>query len=272
MNYSKFNWLALLFLIAAWPLFTFPLGAHAQEWLLKEADVANVGLAYEGPSAALDFEKNFRTKNDNGKPVPLDECQNIRQLTEEFWSKKHVLSDFKEFRTEGQIGAIVIVKTEFCCDGSRLCAVTTACMEKKSTPLIGRFRVYAGWIKNHPNHHAGSWDQWDQKVIDEYGFNQGPGARIVVMVPTFDGKMYQWFSDAADLELSLSYFEYNKGQTPKLERFLAVAVKYAPGEATGIEPSEFRGQEESSALHPAASLSEHSQVKRPFTARRRRGR
>src|SRR5688572_4294100 len=117
MNYSKFNWLALLFLIAAWPLFTFPLGAHAQEWLLKEWDVANAS-ADEGPSAALDFEKSFRTKNDNGKPVPLDECQNIRQLTEEFWSKKHVLADFNAFRTEGQIGAIVIVKTEFCCEDS----------------------------------------------------------------------------------------------------------------------------------------------------------
>lgn len=271
MNYSKFNWSALLFLIAACPLFTFPLGAPAQEWLLKEAD-ATAESADQGPSAALDFEKRFRTKNDNGRPVPLDECQNIRQLTEEFWSKKQVLADFNAFRTEGQIGAIVIVKTEFCCEDSRLCAVTTACMEKKSTPLIGRFRVYAGWIKNHPDHKAGSWDQWDQKVINEYGFIQGPGARIVVMVPTFDDKMYQWFSDAGDLELSLSDFENNKGQTPKLERFLAEAVKYASGEATDVEPSEFRAQDESSAIQAVASRSEHSPVKRPYTARRRRGR
>lgn len=149
-----------------------------------------------------------------------------------------MLTDFKQSHTKEQIGAIVIVKTEFCCDGSRLCAVTTACMEKKSTPLIGRFRVYAGWIKNHASHEAGSRDQWDQQVVDEYGFVQGPGARIVVMVPTFDGKMYQWFSDASDLELSLSDFESNNGRTPRLEQFLADAVKYAPGESPAVEPSD----------------------------------
>jgi hypothetical protein len=189
----------------------------------------------EGPSAALAFEKSFRSENDDGKAVPLDACQNIRQLTEGFWTKKHVLTDFKQFHTEGQVGAIVIIKTEFCCDGSRLCAVTTACMEKKSTPLIGQFRVYAAWIKNSPDHKAGRRNQWDQAVIDEYGFIQGPGARIVVMVPTFDGKMYQWFSNASDLGLSVADFESNHGRTPELERFLAEAVKYAPRQAPDIK-------------------------------------
>jgi hypothetical protein len=107
-------------------------------------------------------------------------------------------------------------------------------MEKRSTPLIGRFRVYAGWIKNHPNQETGNRYQWDQEVIDEYDFVQGPGARIVVMVPTFDGKMYEWYSDATELELSLWDFENSHGQTPKLEQFLAEAVKYAPSEAPDV--------------------------------------
>jgi len=227
---------ARLTLIAICTLLTFPRGADAQDLQPpSDVDVVITESTDEGPSAALAFEKSFRGERDDGKPVPLDSCHNIRQLTEEFWSKKHVLADFKQYRTEGQVGAIVIVKTEYCCDGSRLCAVTTACMEKKSTPLIGRFRVYAAWIKNSPDHKGGKRNRWDRSVIDEYGFVQGPGARIVVMVPTFDGKMYQWFSSASDLSLSLSDFENHHGSTPELERFLAEAVKHAPVEAPEMD-------------------------------------
>lgn len=240
MAYSLFNWFGLLFLIATGSCFTFPHSARAQEDVpLQESVTVTAAAADEGPSAALAFEKRFRGENNHWKPIPLEKCQNIRELTEELWSKKHVLADFAKFRTKGQAGAIVIIKTEFCCEDSRLCAVTTACMEKKSTPLIGRFRVYAGWIKNHPNHEAGSRIQWDQNVIDEYGFVQGPGARVVVLVPTVDGdKSYQWFSDATDLGLSLSDFENNHGQAPKLEQLLAEAVKYAPPESPSVELSD----------------------------------
>jgi hypothetical protein len=229
MNCSTFSWFVRLSTVAFWLLLIFPGGTHAQTSPIDEADVAINEVVDEGPTAALAFEKSFREK-DGGKPVPLAECQNIHELTEEFWSKKHVLTDFKQFRTQEQVGAIVIVKTEFCCDGSRLCAVTTACMEKKSTPLVGRFRVYAAWIKNSPEHQGSSRSEWDQMVIDEYDFVQGPGARIVVMVPTFDGNMYQWFSSASDLGLSQSDFESHQGRTPELERFLAEAMKYAPSE------------------------------------------
>ncbi|GIW55626.1 MAG: hypothetical protein KatS3mg082_2030 [Nitrospiraceae bacterium] len=189
-----------------------------------------VSPSAEGPGAAMAFEKSFRGEgnSDTWKPIPFEQCSHITPLTEELWSKKHVLTDFKRNRTPDQIGVIVFVKTEYCCDGSRLCAVTTACMEKKSTPLIGRFRVYGGWIKNHPDYREHGRAEWDQQVIHEYGFVQGPGARVVVMVPTFDGLMYQWFSNASELELSLSEFERDEGRTPALEKFLAEAVKYAP--------------------------------------------
>ena len=188
--------------------------------------------ALTGPAAALAFELSFQDPDRyrDSKPVHLNQCKNITELTDKLWSKKDVLTDFKKHRTEGQIGVIVFLKTEFCCDGSRLCAVTTACLEKQSTPLVSRFRVYSGWIKNHPDLPDRNWSSWDDQVIEEYGFVQGPGARVAVMVPTWDGKMYQWHSNATRLELSQSEFEQRQGRTPALERFLAEAIKYAPQE------------------------------------------
>lgn len=189
-----------------------------------------VEVAAEGPIAALEFEKSFRdpVNRRKSKPIRLDQCENITELTKDFWSKKHVLSDFKKHRSANQIGAIVIVKTEYCCKGSRLCAVTTACLEKKSTPLIARFRVYAGWIKNNPDHPDEEWEEWEDDVIEEYDFIQGPGARIVVMVPLGDGQMYEWHNTATKLGLGKRSFEKHMGETPKLESFLQVAIQYAP--------------------------------------------
>ena len=110
------------------------LSVHAQE----SSEVAPEVVVREGPSAAFEFEKSFRDANrrSDSKPIDLQQCENITKLHVDFWSKKHVLTDFKKRRTVDQIGVIVIVKTELCCRGSRLCAVTTACMEKKSTPLV----------------------------------------------------------------------------------------------------------------------------------------
>ncbi|MBC8352044.1 MAG: hypothetical protein H8E66_08640 [Planctomycetes bacterium] len=223
MSIAKSCRIGILIQIVAYQVMTYSIHAFAQE----PSDVETIESVLEGPSAAFAFEKSFRDPDlyRNSKPVRLDQCENITALTTDLWSKKDVLTDFKQYRTEDQVGAIVIVKTEYCCDGSRLCAVTTACMEKKSTPLVGRFRVYAGWIKNNPDR---AWSQWDDNVIREYEFIQGPGARVVVMVPTWDGKMYQWHSTATRLDLSASDFDRHQGETPKLEAFLEEAVKYAP--------------------------------------------
>lgn len=211
-------------------------GVRAQE----SHDVESVVVVAEGPSAALEFEKSFRDPGNYwaSKPIHLDKCKNITELTKDLWSKKHVLTDFKKHRTEEQVGVIVFVKTEYCCHGSRLCAVTTACMEKKSTPLVGRFRVYAGWINGNPDHPYDQWGQWEQDLINEFGFIQGPGARIVVMIPTWDGKMYQWQSTASDLYLNEWTFEANKGETPNLESFLQTAIKFAPKEIPSLDQSE----------------------------------
>ena len=224
---------SVLFQTVVWCATACSVDAHAQE----STDVEEAVVAVEGPRAAFDFEQSFRDPEtySDSKPVDLSQCRNITELTTDLWSKKHVLTDFKQARTAEQVGVIVIVKTEYCCDGSRLCAVTTACMEKKSTPLIGRFRVYAGWIKNHPEYGEEGRSQWDEDVIEEYDFIQGPGARVVVMVPTWDGKMYQWFSTATKLDLSASDFEEHEGETPTLESFLEEAVQYAPDEIRKLE-------------------------------------
>ena len=226
MNISFVRPLGTLAWVVAGCLVMLSGSVHAQE----SSEVAPEVVVREGPSAAFEFEKSFRDANrrSDSKPIDLQQCENITKLHVDFWSKKHVLTDFKKRRTVDQIGVIVIVKTELCCRGSRLCAVTTACMEKKSTPLVGRFLVYAGWVKNDPDFPDYERREWDSKLIEEYDFIQGPGARLVVMVPTWDGKMYQWHSTATKLDLFGSTFEKNQGETPKLEAFLQTAIDYAP--------------------------------------------
>ena len=212
--------------VAAGCSMVWSVGVCAQE----SSEVEPVVVVREGPRAAFEFEKSFRGSDgrQDSQPIDLQQCENITKLNTDFWSKKHVLTDFKKRRTVDQVGVIVIVKTELCCRGSRLCAVTTACLEKKSTPLVGRFLVYAGWVKNDPDYPDDERREWDTELIDEYDFIQGPGARIVVMVPTWDGKMYQWHSTATKLDLFGSTFETNQGETPKLEAFLQTAIDYAP--------------------------------------------
>lgn len=226
MNIIDPRRLEIAFPVAACCLIAGSVHAAAQE----SNGAADVLEDLEGPNAAFDFEQRLRDPDNDGtwSPVPLDACKNITPLTKEMWSKKHVLTDFKKHRAQDQVGVIVIVKTEYCCHGSRLCAVTTACLEKRSTRLVNRFRVYAAWIGDHPEHYDAAWSRWDDDVIDEYDFVQGPGARLVVMVPTGDGKMYMWQSTARSLDLNRWTFEASKGETPKLESFLQDAVKHAP--------------------------------------------
>lgn len=271
MRCSQFRRFARLALIAVWAFVAIPRCVEAQQ-AFPDAVAARVREkpTEDGPSVALAFEKSYRDNKHHGKPVPLDACSNIRPLTEEFWTKKQVLADFAQGRTDEQLGAIVIVKTEFCCDDSRLCAVTTACLEKKATPLVARFRVYAAWIKNSPDHAGGKRQKWDQSVIDEYGFQQGPGARIVVMIPTADGKTLEWFSSASDLRLSSEDFDRREGRTPELEQFLAKAVKtstnqpldqVASDRADSIQPE--------SAVPPRNTIDERPRSRFGFRAGRR---
>jgi hypothetical protein len=223
MKIHKVRRFGLSLQIAICLVFSCAVGTSAQE----ATEVASV---LEGSSAALEFEKSFRDLENakKSRPIQLQQCENITELTKELWSKEHVLADFRKNRTQDQVGVIVFLKTEYCCKGSRLCAVTTACMEKKSTPLVGRFRVYAGWIKNNLDHPAEEWGQWDKDVIKEYRFVQGPGARIFVMLPLEDGEIHESLSNATKLGFGKTTFEKHEGETPKLERWLQDALKHLP--------------------------------------------
>ena len=192
------------------------------------ADEQAADVETEGPAAALAFEKSFREKDRRkSKPVRFEDCQNITPLTTEMWSTEHVLCDFEVNRTPEQIGVIVILKTEYCCKGTRLCAVTTAVMEKKGSPLVGQFRIYAAWIKNNPDQKGDDWKEWHQKMIDEYEFEQGPGARVVAIVPKESGDPMISKSNATKLGFSRKTFEKNKGYAPKFDQFLKSAIQSA---------------------------------------------
>lgn len=184
--------------------------------------------AQVGPGAALAFEQAFRgPSRRSSKPIDLDCCCNILMLDKELWSKKQVLADFKANRTAEQVGAIVVVKTENCAQGTRLCAATTAALEKQATPLVGRFRVYMAWIKSNPEHQGAEWKKWEQDVIREYEFVQGPGARILVLVPGNGAAPLEWKSDASELKLTGSNLARQQGKTPELEKLLKRAIDQA---------------------------------------------
>ncbi len=223
MKITDMRWLGLSVQVAICVVFSCSVHSSAQD-LTEEVAVL------EGPNAALEFEKSFRDLENakKSKPIQLQQCENITELTKELWSKEHVLADFEENRTPDQIGVIVFLKTEYCCRGSRLCAVTTACMEKKSTPLVGQFRVYAGWIKNNVDHPKEEWSEWDKEVIKEYGFVQGPGARVVVMLPLDDGEIHESRSTATKLGFGKKTFEKHEGETPKLKNWLEDALTHLP--------------------------------------------
>ena len=146
-----------------------------------------------GPDAALALEKSLRGSETRGRrstgasPVDLERCRNITQMSPDLWTKEDILADFERTRTEDQVGVVVFVKTELCHGNRfRLCAVTTAALEKQATAILEHYKVYGAWIKSNPEHTGQEWRKWEREVIREYGFVQGPGARIVVLVPYGD--------------------------------------------------------------------------------------
>lgn len=199
--------------------------------------VAAVQAADEGPTAALEFERKYRGPKygkaygysqeglyPQARGIPLTDMKHIIPMTEKLWSREQILADFKKNRTPEQVGVIVMAKTEFCCTNKfRPCAVTTAALEKRSTQLVKRFRVYGAWIKNPaalPNATAqerAAKAAWDEDVIEEYAFEQGPGATLDILIPA-TGQMIH--TDAQQLQLDMEPFEKEQGRTPLLETFL----------------------------------------------------
>ncbi len=177
----------------------------------------------EGPAAAFAFEKSHRDPNGEywkDRPITFAETPSIHPLTATMWSRRDVIADFKKHKTAGQVAIAVIVKTEYCCDnGYRACAVTTAAFEKVSAPHIKKFRVYGAWIKNDrackaPGVTPQVRTAWDNQVIAEYAFQQGPGATIELINPADAASVH---TDAKVMKLYRQEFDATSGATPVLE-------------------------------------------------------
>lgn len=198
----------------------------------------------EGPQAALEFERKYRGPKEkkggegfaeeglypDAKPIPYTDTKNITPMTETLWSPAQLIADFKKNKKDGQAAIAVIVKTEFCCTNKfRPCAVTTAAFEKFSTPVIKKFKVYGAWVRNEKALPKGAdaktiaaKEAWDERVMTTYGFQQGPGATIVLIDPD-TGRGLR--TDAVQQQLYMEPFEKNQGATPVLEETLQKALE-----------------------------------------------
>lgn len=190
----------------------------------------------EGPAAALAFARSFRgevfTANTlhcwpDAKGVPFADCEHIVPMSHNLWTPAQIVADFQRRMAalpvgERKKGIIVMLKTERCATKSlRACTVTTAALEKRSTPLVAEFEIYGLLIKPRDGDvPAGSLkietgaDAWKNDAAGEYQFEQGPGATLAFLDPR-DGSLIER-TDAMKLRLVEADFIKNKGDTPQL--------------------------------------------------------
>jgi len=204
------------------------------------SETGNAAEKY-GPASALRFAQNFR--GETFKPntlhcypdavgVPFAECEHILPMTAVLWTPAQIVADFHRRMknlpvAERKKGIIVLLKTERCATKSlRACTVTTAALEKRSTPLAGEFAIYGLLLKPRDNDvPAGSLpietglDTWKNQAAKEYDFKQGPGATLVFLNPSDGSTMKR--TDAIALQLFDREFLKNQGATPKLHQQLA---------------------------------------------------
>lgn len=196
----------------------------------------------EGPKAALAFEMKYRGRKAAGqgpldeglypdaRPIPFSETPRIIPMRASLWTRQHLIDDFNKSKRPGEEAIIVIVKTELCVKNKfRACSVATAALEKRSTPLLRKFRVYGAWINNPASLPAGASEdekkaktQWDERVALEHDFSDGPGAKLLILDPLSGAGGH---TNAAQLQLTLDLFETNAGQTPRLDKALEMALK-----------------------------------------------
>jgi hypothetical protein len=208
------------------------------------AATAHPGEAY-GPAAALQFELSYR--GDCCKPgalhcypgaegVPLADCANIIPMTASLWTPAQLCADFRRRMNtvparDRKKGIIVMLKTERCATKiARACTITTAALEKRSTPLAGQFLIYGLLIKprdgdNPPGHlpiETGA-NAWKNDAAGEYRFQQGPGATLVFLDPATGSKIAT--TNAADMQLLEPVFVKDQGRTPTLHRKLQEVLR-----------------------------------------------
>jgi hypothetical protein len=203
------------------------------------ADHAATGENSYGPAVALEFARSYRgevyrpdtqTCYPDAKGIPFADCANIIPMGATLWTPSQLVADFHR-RMESlpvsarKRGIIVLLKTERCATKEmRGCTVTTAALEKRSTPLVAEFLVYGVLLK--PRDHdrpPGSLqietgeDAWKNDAAGEYLFHQGPGATLAFIDPNSDSGRMADHTDAMRLKLTEENFQSHGGQTPELE-------------------------------------------------------
>ena len=210
-----------------------------QKFDISRAAAPQPGEEY-GPAAALQFELHY--KGDCCKPealhcypqakgIPLTDCLNIIPMTNSLWTPGQLCADFQRrmcMVAEGnrKKGIIVMLKTERCATkASRACTITTAALEKRSTPLVGKFLIYGVQIKPRDGDippgslpiETGA-DAWKNVAVEEYHFEQGPGATLVFLNPGNGSRIAT--TNAAALDLLEPIFVRDHGCTPELQTML----------------------------------------------------
>jgi len=200
----------------------------------------------EGPASALAFAEAYKGERvaanqldcfPDACGVPFAACEHIIPMTATLWTPKQIIADFQTRADslsprDWPIGIIVLLKTERCATKAfRGCSITTAALEKRSTPLAKRFLIYGLQLKPRDNDTPpGSLkietgvDAWKNDAAGEYQFQQGPGATLVFLDP-ITGAVIE-HTDAARLGLMEGKFLAAQGETPLLHKTLQAVIDH----------------------------------------------
>jgi hypothetical protein len=193
-----------------------------------------------GPAAALAFDERYKGTCcqpgvlhcfPEAEGVPLGDCRNIIPMTASLWTPEQLCTDFRRRMEwiparDRKKGIIVMLKTERCATkAARACTITTAALEKRSTPLVDQFLVYGVRLKPRDGDappgsrpiETGA-DEWKNQAAGEYRFEQGPGATLVFLNPDNGVKLAT--TNAESLKLLEWIFVKNQGRTPELHQML----------------------------------------------------
>jgi hypothetical protein len=190
-----------------------------------------------GPAAAMKFARHYRGEAfepaeiscyPQAAGVPFSDTENIIPMTATLWTPAQLSADFQRRmdalpEQERKRGIIVLLKTERCAPKKlRACTVTTAALEKRSTPLAGHFLVYGVLLlPRDGDAPAGSLDiekggdAWKNEAAGTYDFKQGPGATLAFLHP--DSGAVMEITNAVRLHLMERNFIRADGRTPELE-------------------------------------------------------
>lgn len=193
----------------------------------------------EGPDAALSFVRKTcgfdvnEAKCVEPHPVPFTETQRIIPMNENLWTREQIIADYKKNRLPGQVGPLVLLKTEFCYQHSGLCSVATGVFEKQATKFIKLYRVYGYWLYQDSHYDKNGLGKWNRKdddgeetafnrqIHDEYEFDQGPGANIIFLSPKNGETIYR--TSAYETGLDFYSIEDSQGKVPLLDDALSQA-------------------------------------------------